>query len=120
MLSRIRAIKQGVVGVFAASAFNPRERVRFKDGTEISLPEYAAGMNIQLLKASDFNKKLRERGCRKATVQRICRIARDEKEVRTILDEIWKNPDKDEEILLRIQEKNKELYEFEKMLEENQ
>lgn len=37
-----------------------------------------------------------------------------------ILDEIWKNPEKDEEILRRVQEKNKELYEFEKMLEENQ
>ena len=58
-MSRIRAIKQGVIGVLTASAFNPKERVRFKDGTEISLPEYAARMNIQILKASDFNKKLR-------------------------------------------------------------
>jgi len=112
-----RAIKQGVVGVFAASAFNPRERVRFKDGTEISLPEYAARMNIQLLKASDFNKKLRERGCTRATVQRICRIARDEREVREILEAIWKNPEKELEILKEIERKNKDLYEFEKLLE---
>jgi len=112
-----RAIKQGVVGVFAASAFNPKEKVRFKDGTEISLPEYAARMNIQLLKASDFNKKLRERGCRKATVQRICRIARNEDEVREILEAIWRNPEKDAEILAETASRNKDLYEFERMLE---
>ena len=105
-MSRIRAIKQGV-GVFAASAFNPIERVKFKDDTGICLPEYAFKMNIQLLKASDLNKKLRERGCMKVTVQRVCLIARGEKEVKTILDEIWKNPNKDEEIIIRYQEKIK-------------
>ena len=45
----------GVVGVFAASAFNPREIVRLKDETTISLASYAARM--QLLKAADFNEK---------------------------------------------------------------
>jgi hypothetical protein len=112
-----RAIKQGVVGVFAGSSFNPRERVRLKDGSDISLPAYAARMNIQLLKASDFNQKLRERGCEKATVQRICRLARNEKEVREILEAIWKNPEKDLEILIEIERKNKDLFEFERRLE---
>jgi len=92
-----RKIKQGVIGVFAGSTFNPREKVRLKDETEISLPAYAAKMNIQLLKASDFNQKLRERSIPKnVTVQRICRVARDENEVRELLDFIWKYPEKSE------------------------
>ena len=114
-----RQVKQGVVGVFAGSAFNPKESVRLKDETEISLATYTARMNIQLLKASDFNEKLQERGVQNAvTVQKICRIAKDEKEVREILEEMWKTPERSEEILSKIIEKNKEIYEFEKMLEE--
>jgi hypothetical protein len=76
-------------------------------------------MNIQLLKAADFNKKLREKDCPKdVTVQKICKIARDEKEVRVILDAIWREPLKAKEIIVETLEKNKEIYGFEKMLEE--
>jgi len=115
-----RQIKQGVIGVFAGSSFNPREKVRLKDETEISLATYAARMNIQLLKASDFNERLRERGVPKeVTVQRICRACRDEREVREVLEEIWENPGRSEEILKEIVLKNKEVYEFERMLERN-
>ena len=112
-----RQIRQGVIGVFAGSAFNPRERVRLKDGAEISLPAYAARMNIQLLKASDFNQKLRERGCLRATVQKICRIARNEDEVREILETIWREPERDAEILAKAASRNRDIYEFERMLE---
>lgn len=113
-----RELKQGVVGVFAAKAFDPKEKVRLKDETLIALPQYAARMNIQLLKASDFNQKLRERGIPKeVTVQKICKIAKDEEQVREILEEIWKKPEKSVEILEQVMEKNKEIYEFEKMLE---
>ncbi|RJS88158.1 hypothetical protein CW704_00285, partial [Candidatus Bathyarchaeota archaeon] len=71
-----REIKQGVVGVFAASAFNPRETVQLKDESRISLAQYAARMRFQLLRASDFNQKLHEKGCpRTVTVQKICRRA---------------------------------------------
>lgn len=52
-----------------------------------------------------------------ATVQRICRYAKDEKEVRDVLEAVWKSPDKSEEILGKVAEKNEEVYEFEKMLE---
>ncbi|MCD6325878.1 hypothetical protein J7L97_06295 [Candidatus Bathyarchaeota archaeon] len=73
-----REIKQGVVGVFAASAFNPRETVQLKDGSRISLAQYAARMRLQLLRASNFNQKLHEKGCpRTVTVQKICRRARN-------------------------------------------
>lgn len=113
-----REIKQGVVGVFAGSAFNPNEKIRMKDDSTISSASYAARMNIQLLKASDFNSKLHERGCpSKITVQKICKIAKDEKQVREILESIWENPRKSEQILETAIEKNKEIYEFEKMLE---
>jgi hypothetical protein len=76
-------------------------------------------MEIQLLKASDFNEKLRERGCPKGvTVQKVCKIAKDEEEVRELLDAIWKEPEKGEEILAAAGERNKEIYQFEKMLEQ--
>jgi len=84
-----------------------------------SLATYANRININLLKAADFNSQLRKRGCPKSvTVQKICRIGRDENEVREMLDDVWENSGKSEEILARMSAKNKELYEFEKMLEE--
>jgi len=114
-----REIKQGVVGVFAASAFNPRETVQLKDESRISLAQYAARMRLQLLRASDFNQKLHEKGCpRTVTVQKICRRARNEDEVREVLEKIWNRPDKAEELLKELLERNKELYAFERMLEE--
>jgi len=114
-----REIKQGVVGVFAASAFNPKETVQLKDGSRISLAQYAARMRLQLLRASDFNQKLHEKGCpRTVTVQKICKRARNEDEVREILEKIWNRPDKAEEFLKELLERNKELYAFERMLEE--
>jgi hypothetical protein len=115
-----REIKQGVVGVFAGSAFNPNEKIRMKDDCTISLTSYAARRNIQLLKAADFNSKLHERGCSsKVSVQKVCKIAKDEKQVREILENIWNNSGKSEQILETTIEKNKEVYEFEKLLEEH-
>lgn len=55
-------------------------------------------MNIQVLKAADFSKQ--ERGCTKSvTVQKICRIAKEENEVCEILDDVWRN--RSEEILAK-------------------
>ena len=114
-----RELKQGVIGVFAASAFNPKETVQLKDGSTIGLAQYTARRELQLLKASDFNQKLREKGCPKTvSVQKICRRARDEEEVRETLDRIWKQPEKSEETLNQLLQKNEDLYKFEKMLEE--
>ncbi|MGC8849250.1 MAG: hypothetical protein ACP5QI_02115 [Candidatus Bathyarchaeia archaeon] len=113
-----RMVKQGVVGVFAGTAFDSKEAVKLRDGSQIGLASYAARLNVHLLKASDFNSKLRERGCPSSvTVQRICRLARDEREVREALDAIWRSPDKAEEILAKIAARNLQLYEFERMLE---
>ena len=114
-----RQIKQGVVGVFAGGAFNPKENVQLKDGNSLNLASYAARMNIQLLKAADFNKRLHERGCpRKVTVQKICKVVKNEKEVREVLDAIWENAGRSEEVLAGVAEKNGEIYKFERMLEE--
>jgi DNA-binding MarR family transcriptional regulator len=113
-----REVRQAVVGVFAASAFNPKEHVRLKDESIISLAQYAARRNLQLVTASDFNGKLRERGCQRGvTVQKVCRLAKDEKEVRETLDEVWKQPKRAEEIFSKLREKNEGLYRFEEMLE---
>ena len=114
-----RQVKQGIVGVFAGGAFNPKENVRLKDEMVISLASYAARMNIQLLKGADFNQKLHEKGCsKKVTVQKVCRISKGENEVREMLDAIWKSPEKSEETLAEALERNKDVYGFEKMMEE--
>jgi hypothetical protein len=113
-----RQIKQGVIGVFAGGAFNPNENVQFRDGSKVSLASYAGRMNIQLLRAADFNSKLREKGCAKQiTVQQVCRVARDEREVRRILDEVWDDCARAKEILEKAINNNKEVYKFERMLE---
>jgi len=114
-----RDVKQGIVGVFSASSFNPREHVQLKDGSKITLAQYAARRRLQLLTAADFNEKLRDRGCQKlVTVQKVCRAARNEGEVRKMLDSIWRQPEKAEEVLVEFRERNEDLYRFEKMLEQ--
>ena len=83
-------MKQGVITILAAGAFNPNEKV-VVDGETISLAQYASRMNVQLLKPSDLNKRLQEHGVElKVTVQKICRICRNENQVRYVLDQIWK------------------------------
>jgi hypothetical protein len=112
-----RQIKQGITGVFAGSSFDPKESVQLKDESTISLASYAARINIQLLKAVDFNAKLRDRGVVKTvTTQRICRYARDEQDVRTILEHVWNTPQEAHDILTRVTRKNADVYAFEKML----
>ncbi|MEM3629261.1 MAG: helix-turn-helix domain-containing protein [Candidatus Bathyarchaeia archaeon] len=114
-----REIRQGVIGVFAGSSFNPKENVQLKNDCSISLTTYAAKMNIQLLKAADFNAKLHQRGCSvKVSVQKICKVAKDEREVREILENIWDDPKNSEKILENFANKNKSVYEFEKLLEQ--
>ncbi|MBW1728457.1 MAG: hypothetical protein JRJ62_12965, partial [Deltaproteobacteria bacterium] len=113
-----RDTKQGVVGVFAASAFRQSENVELKDGSTISLPQYASRRNLQLITAADFNKMLREKGCpREATVQKVCRAARDEAQVRETLDAFWEKPDDATTILGSLRRDNQNLYRFEEKLE---
>ena len=74
-------------------------------------------MNIRLLRPADFNSKLREQGVdKKVTVQKVCRICKDEKDVRSVLDEIWNQPSKAQEVLAETLNKNQSVFEFEKAL----
>jgi len=111
-----RELKKGVVPVFGAGAYNPKERVTI-NRQKITLAQYACRMNIKLLRPADFNSKLREhRVDRKVTVQKICRVCRDEKDVRVVLDEIWQNPSRAKEILSEAVSRNQSVFEFEKNL----
>ncbi len=113
-----RDVKQGVVGVFAASAFNPKERVGFRDGSSLSLAEYASRRRLQLITAADFNGKLREKGCPSGTtVQKLCKLAGGEGDVRAGLDAVWKDPLNAEKVFTNLLAKNEGLFRFEKMLE---
>jgi len=111
-----RQLKQGVTGVFAGTAFKPDENV-LVNGQPIILATYANRLNISLLKAADFNEKLHERGCKRdLSIQKICSAARDEKEVRELLERIWQQPTQASSIHSEVLRKNEELYRFEKML----
>lgn len=48
--------------------------------------------------------------------QKISRVCKDEKDVRSVLDEIWQNPKKAQEVLSRIMMENQGVFEFEKAL----
>jgi len=111
-----REIKQGVVGVFAAGAFDRRDHVEVM-GEKLKLSQYAARRNLQIITSSDFNGKLREKGCPKSvTVHKICKAARDEREVREALDGIWKKPEDADVVLSELHKKNDDLYKFEEIL----
>lgn len=113
-----RQLKQGVTAVLAGTAFNPDEGVVI--GSEsMSLGTYANRLNVKLLKAVDFNSKLREHGC-EITIQAMCKAAKDEREVRSTLDAIWNNPLKANEVLTSVRNRNMALYQLEKTLEESE
>jgi hypothetical protein len=98
------AIKQGVIG-----------------NESLSLAQYAARVNVQLLKAADLNEMLHNRGVEKqVTVQKVCTRARNENEVRQALAQIWDKPSVSLELLAQMSIKNTSLFEFEKALEQRE
>jgi len=48
----------------------------------------------------------------------VCRIAKNENEVRELLGKIWAGTNKSEDLLVEVTEKNEEVSEFESMLKE--
>jgi DNA-binding MarR family transcriptional regulator len=111
-----RELKKGAVPVFAAGTYNIKEMVTV-NGERITLPQYANRMNIKLLRPADFNEKLRVHGVdKRITAQRICRLARNETQLRELLNEFWNQPAKVEAILGKILNKNSNTFEFEKTL----
>jgi hypothetical protein len=112
-----RMIKQGVIGIFAGTAFNPKDKVRV-DSESLSVAQYAARMSIQLLKATDLNEILHKRGVHKSmTVQKICTRARNEGEVREVLSKIWNEPKNAQDSIDQLVAKNASVFEFERELE---
>jgi hypothetical protein len=62
---------------------------------------------------------LREKGCAKeATVQKICRAARDEAQVRETLDGFWDKPIEATSLLGNLRRNNEDIYKFEEMLKQ--
>jgi hypothetical protein len=109
-------LKKGVVPVFAAGTYNPKEKV-VANGERTTLSQYAGRQNITLLRPADFNEKLRERGVdKKVTVQRICSLCKDERDVRKVLGGIWMSKSKIEEIIVETTNKNQEVFAFEKSI----
>lgn len=112
-----RQIRNGVVGVFAAGTFDLRERIHLKDGNVLTLSQYAARCNIQLIRTVDLNEKLKQRGTDgEVTVQRICGNCRNEEEVKAVLDEIWDSPEDASSLLNKITMKNKTIFDLEHKL----
>ena len=71
----------------------------------------------RLLRPADFNSKLREHGAdKKVATQKICRVCKHEKNVRSVLDEIWNKPSKAQEVLDETRNRNHKVFEFEKTL----
>jgi uncharacterized protein YggU (UPF0235/DUF167 family) len=112
-----RKVKQGVIGWFAAGAFDPKSKIKIKNET-ISLATYAERLHIKLLKAADINEKLKAHRI-EVTVQAVCRAGKNEAEVRSLLEEMWKSPNSAKEILSQVQQSNIALYEFERMIEKS-
>ncbi|AIF84507.1 hypothetical protein NTE_02457 [Candidatus Nitrososphaera evergladensis SR1] len=119
-----RQVKNGVVGVFAGGAFEDIHvkvsTVNSKDNSDstITLAQYAERLNVQLLRAANFNEKLRDKGVPKdATVQKICKAARDERDVRRMLDAVWEKPEDATDVLDRAIKTNSSVFKFEEELE---
>jgi hypothetical protein len=112
-----RAIRNGIVGVFAGGTFDPNEKIRFRNGETLSLSQYAARCNIQLIRTADLNEKLRQRGCEASTtVQRICRVCQDEEEVRDVLDGMWLSPHDAVALLNEVALRNQTIFDLEQKL----
>lgn len=49
-------------------------------------------------------------------MQKICRVCKNERDVRVILDEIWQIPSEAEEVVAEVVNKNQDVFEFENAL----
>jgi hypothetical protein len=76
-----------------------------------------ARANIKLLRPADFNERLRKHDVdKRMTVQRICKACRGEQQVRELLDEIWNQPVKVQQLLIEVLSRNQNVFKFEKAL----
>jgi hypothetical protein len=111
-----RVIKNGVVLWVAGAAIDTKATIPV--GNEyLNVAQYAGRLGIKFIPTSEINAQLQRRGWEKASVNTICKIAKDANEAMQILDEIWKHPDKAKDILGKYREQNKSILEQEQMLE---
>jgi hypothetical protein len=112
-----RAIRNGIVGVFAGGTFDPNERIHLGNGEVLSLSQYAARCNIQLIRTADLNDKLRLRGCDNSlTVQHLCCVCKNEDEVREVLDGVWETPRDATALLNKVTRRNQRIFDLEQEL----
>jgi hypothetical protein len=110
-------VRNGIVGVFADGTFDPNERIHFRNGETLSLSQYASRCNIQLIRTADLNEKLRQRGCEKSlTVQHLCRVCKDENEVREVLDGVWESTKDATAFLNKVARRNQQIFDLEQKL----
>jgi len=111
-----RQIKNGVIILFAANAF-ANEHISLGDH-KLSLAQYAARLNVKLLKTADLNEILHRHGVPTSiSIQKIIKAAANETEVKEILDKIWSSPTKADEIIREYYVKNQSIFEFERTLD---
>jgi hypothetical protein len=111
-----RELKKGVVPVFAAGTYDPKEKLMV-NGERITISLYSSRMNIKLLRPADFNERLREHQVdKRITVQRICSVSKDESDLRTLLDAIWEDPLGAKEKVEGLVSKNRQVFGFEELL----
>jgi len=55
--------------------------------------------------------------CLRLTVQAVCKVARDEGQVRETLDALWRDPERTWEIMRELRAENEDLYRLEELLE---
>ena len=82
----------------------------------LSVAQYAARLAIKFIKVSDLNKRLSERGWKKASVKAISKIAKDANQAMAIVDDIWKHPETAKEITTSYAQKNHSILEQERLL----
>ena len=112
-----REIKNGVVLWMIGAAIDNKAHIRI--GNEyLNIAVYAGRLGIKFIPISQINQLLRNHGWTKASVQAICRIAKDANEAMIIMDEVWKYPKSAEKVLDRYREQNKFILEQERLLEE--
>jgi hypothetical protein len=111
-----RIIKNGVVLWVSGAAIDSKATIPV--GNEyLTVAQYAARLGIKFIATSEINAQLQKRGWEKASVNAICKAAKDANEAMQIFDEIWKHPDKAQDILGKYREQNKSILEQERMLE---
>ena len=53
-------------------------------------------------------------------MQKVCRGCKQEKNIRSVLDEMWQNPSNAQEIMAEALDRNQQVFEFEKVLTKSQ